>query len=103
MNKILFLLSVVAVLAVFTAFSNSDVKKKSLRVAFYNVENLFDTLDDPNTLDEEFTPNSKKKYTEERYADKLSKLAKGFDAMDYPDLIGVCEVEKWKTSRCYWI
>ena len=36
---------------------NSDVEE--LVVAFYNVENLFDTIDDGATLDEDFTPGGK--------------------------------------------
>ena len=33
---------------------------KPLRIAFYNVENLFDTKDDADVKDEEFTPGSEK-------------------------------------------
>jgi hypothetical protein len=29
---------------------------KSLSIGFYNVENLFDAVDDPKTLDDYFTP-----------------------------------------------
>lgn len=28
-------------------------------IAFYNVENLFDTFDDPKTFDDDFTPEGK--------------------------------------------
>ena len=45
-------------------------------VAFYNVENLFDTEDDPKTFDEDFTPNGKQKWTTERYQEKIKKIAK---------------------------
>ncbi|MEG2790824.1 MAG: hypothetical protein RSA98_04450, partial [Odoribacter sp.] len=34
---------------------------------FYNVENLFDTTDDPLTADEEFTPQGNKYWTKARY------------------------------------
>ena len=64
-----------------------------LRVAFYNVENLFDTEDDPQTLDEEFTPQGKKKYTAARYAEKLDRLAEVIQRLDYPAVIGLSEVE----------
>ncbi len=63
------------------------------RAAFYNVENLFDTLDQVDKSDEEFTPNGKKKWNTERYYDKLTKLSKVVDAMDYPSIFGLCEVE----------
>ena len=65
----------------------------SYRVAFYNVENLFDTVDDPATPDEEFLPESKKNWTPERYQKKLDHLAKVVEGMGYPALIGLAEVE----------
>ena len=36
-------------------------------IAFYNLENLFDTLDTPGVLDEEFTPEGPNKWTGKRY------------------------------------
>lgn len=68
-------------------------------IGFYNLENLFDTIDDPNTLDDDFTPNGFKKWSMKRYKRKLYKLAKtiseiGDDAqLSPPVLIGVAEVE----------
>lgn len=75
-----------------TTFS-SDAK--SLSVAFYNVENLFDLEDDPNTYDEEFTPSGKKAWTKDRYDTKLLHLGKVVSSIDsnMPDLFGMCEVE----------
>ena len=69
------------------------------RVAFYNVENLFDTEDDPNRQDEEFLPDSKKQWTAERYQDKLSKLAQVVAALNYPVLLGLAEVENEAVLR----
>lgn len=64
------------------------------RVAFYNVENLFDTIDDPaNPGDDEFLPTSKKNWTPERYQKKLDHLARVVEGMGYPALLGVAEVE----------
>ena len=68
-------------------------EKTNLRIGFYNVENLFDTKDNPNKPDEEFTPNSDKKWTLERYEAKLNSLGKVIKAMEMPALLGVCEVE----------
>ena len=39
-------------------------------VVFYNVENLFDTENDPNTEDDEFTPEGNKKWDSEKYLKK---------------------------------
>lgn len=64
------------------------------RVAFYNVENLYDNLDDPNnTGDDEFLPKSKKQYTAERYQKKLEHLAKVVEGLGYPAMMGMAEVE----------
>jgi predicted extracellular nuclease len=68
-----------------------------LFVASWNVENLFDTLDDPRVeLDEEFTPTAPKKWTDERYQTKLRNLAQVIRKMNDnqgPDILGLCEIE----------
>jgi predicted extracellular nuclease len=76
-----------------------STKENIFRVMFYNVENLFDTLDDPTKNDNDFLPESKKNWTDERLSHKLKQIAKvvesvGIDRM--PDLIGLCEVENKK-------
>ncbi|HNW50015.1 MAG TPA: endonuclease [Prolixibacteraceae bacterium] len=66
------------------------------RVMFYNVENLFDTQDDPATSDNEFLPNGKKHWTNTRYYQKQNRIAQVIIAAredDYPDVIGLCEIE----------
>ena len=63
---------------------------------FYNVENLFDTIDDPRRNDNSFLPNSKKKWNTERYFNKLEKLERVFSTINsdkMPNLIGLCEIE----------
>lgn len=66
-------------------------------VAFWNVENLFDTVDDPAAeKDEEFTPSAPKKWTEERFEAKLKNLARVVSDMNAgrgPDVLGLSEVE----------
>jgi predicted extracellular nuclease len=80
--------------------SNGKYKKKrNLTVAFYNVENLFDTVDDPHKNDNEFLPGSKKKWTETRYTKKLEDLAKVLSSInknELPEIVGLCEVENKK-------
>ncbi|ACF13771.1 Endonuclease/exonuclease/phosphatase [Chloroherpeton thalassium ATCC 35110] len=79
----------------------SQNKPDSLLLAWWNVENLFDTTDDPQTKDEEFTPNGKKQWTEVRLAQKMKNLAQVILDMKtapiasgkMPDIIGFCEVE----------
>ena len=54
-------------LAAFVFTDSRAQGEGDLMIAFYNVENLFDTLDDPNKKDEEFTPSGEKQWNSERY------------------------------------
>lgn len=68
------------------------------QIAFYNVENLFDTQNDPATEDEQFLPKSEKKWTPKRYRTKLENIYKVLDSLDnqtytLPALVGLAEVE----------
>ena len=70
--------------------------QESFRVMFWNVENFFDTKDEPGKTDEEFLPDAIRRWTSFRYRDKLIKLAKAIVASGderVPDLVGLCEVE----------
>ncbi|MBN9483641.1 MAG: endonuclease/exonuclease/phosphatase [Bacteroidetes bacterium] len=68
-------------------------------VAFYNVENLFDTEDDPETDDDEFTPNGPMRYTNEIYRKKLHNIATVLQVLGDKKnkegiaLLGMAEVE----------
>ena len=72
---------------------NEVITQKNFRIGFYNVENLFDTINIDGKADEEFTPKSKKKWNTKRYFKKLNDLAKVVDGMNYPAILGLCEVE----------
>ena len=71
-------------------------------VAFYNLENLFDVTDDPNTLDEDFLPDSEKGWNRKRYEKKIFKLGNVISNIGFsktrrpPVLVGVAEVENKK-------
>ena len=71
-------------------------------IAFYNVENLFDTINDPTTFDDGRTPEGKYRWTPERYRDKLSRIARVISEIGAevsgasPDIIGLCEVENYE-------
>jgi len=84
----------------FSSFFKKKSKKNNLHtIGFYNLENLFDTIDDPDTLDDDFTPTGSKKWTNKRYKKKLYKLAKTISKLgiestgNVPVLLGVAEVE----------
>ncbi|QKX04631.1 endonuclease/exonuclease/phosphatase family protein [Aquimarina sp. TRL1] len=68
-------------------------------LGFYNLENLFDTINNPNTFDDDRTPDGADHWTKKRYQNKLKNLSKviadiGIDqAKNTPVLLGVAEVE----------
>ena len=74
----------------------SQVAQKEFQVMFYNVENLFDTVDDPFTADDEFTPQGVRRWSNRRYNAHLQQTAKVIHAAggwSTPALVGMCEVE----------
>jgi len=80
------------------SFANADNEEKKLReisIGFYNVENLFDTFDDPEKDDDEFLPSSDREWTPERYTDKVVKLSTVISKLgnSLPTIVGLCEVE----------
>ncbi|KRO86805.1 MAG: endonuclease/exonuclease/phosphatase family protein [Bacteroidetes bacterium] len=83
------------------SFAQLDSSKKySINtIAFYNVENLFDTINDPKTFDDDRTPKGKDKWTSIVYKKKSKNIAKviseiGRDITNTgPSIIGLCEIE----------
>jgi len=69
---------------------------RTLRIVFWNAENLFDTLNDPHTRDDEYTPEGARRWNTYRYYLKLKNLAQTLVALgewEPPAVIGLCEVE----------
>lgn len=104
MKKLKYIVLFLALSAVSTTtvLGQKNTEKKDLQIrtiAFYNLENLFDTIDDPKKNDDEFTPKGTNSYTSAVYKDKLEKLARviseiGADlSKNSPVVIGVCEIE----------
>ncbi|HPT31212.1 MAG TPA: endonuclease/exonuclease/phosphatase family protein [Prolixibacteraceae bacterium] len=69
-------------------------------IAFYNLENLFDTIDTPDVLDEEFTPGGPNRWTGERYKEKIGNMALAISRIGEeegwkggPAILGVSEIE----------
>ena len=91
------LLSVFVIFTLFLVSCQTYTKvNPPFTVAFYNVENLFDTIDAPNKMDEEFMPVEPKNWNTVRYNKKLADLARVITAIDsikLPVLVGVCEIE----------
>lgn len=88
----------IALFAITTA--QSQGKKYIVHtVAFYNFENLFDTINGPN-YDEEWLPNGAQNWTSKKYHKKLVNLSKvlseigtGENPNNAPTLIGGAEIE----------
>jgi len=83
-------------LLTFTPLCAQEKKQPTALVMFYNVENLFDPLNDPLTLDDDFTPEGSYRWTWNRLRAKQDGIAKviiAAGAGDAPLLIGLCEVE----------
>ena len=64
-------------------------------VAFYNTENLFDTIPSRSTYDEDMLPLADKRWNSERYTAKLQIISQTLASIsdDYPTIIGLAEVE----------
>ncbi len=85
------------------SFQKASLQTKHTKVciiAFYNLENLYDTINNPLVNDDDFTPSGIKQYTGKIYKDKLTKLATviskiGTDISPTtgPALLGVAEIE----------
>lgn len=87
------LLSLLCVSAMLIAFA-----QKPYKVVFYNLENLFDTINDPNKNDEEYLPEGARKWTTYRYNQKQANMSRVlFDIAlvdkNFPTVIGVSEIE----------
>lgn len=84
------------------ALSQEKVNYKIACIGFYNLENLFDTLDDPNTNDEEYLPDGANKWDSTKYANKLlnmSTVIADIATEITPDglaVLGVAEIENRK-------
>lgn len=92
---------IIALFIVLFAISSAQSQQKKFMVhtvAFYNFENLFDTINNPNN-DEEWLPNGAQNWTSKKYKQKLENLARVLSEIgtgenpNSPTLIGGCEIE----------
>ncbi|BAO75385.1 endonuclease [Winogradskyella sp. PG-2] len=93
------LLLLLAIVSFSGALAQQDKKFKIHTVAFYNLENLFDTINDPLKFDEASPIMEMKANRSEVYKKKIKNMARvianiGADqANNSPAVIGVCEIE----------
>lgn len=81
---------------------NKDKQYEIAGIGFYNLENLFDTIVDPDTnkiLQEDFTPHGKKNFNSEKYHKKINNMAEVISKIGtdiFPEglsILGVAEIE----------
>lgn len=95
------LMSLVSALAQTAKNSRNDKQKYSTyAIAFYNQENLFDTIDDPLINDQDFLPNGVYHWNTEKYRAKIHNMSTVLrqiatdKGLKYgPAVIGLAEVE----------
>lgn len=79
-----------------------DAQEKQFKIhtiAFYNVENLFDTINDSGKSDDDYLPKGRESWTGEKYKIKLANIARVLSEIgtdennDVPAVIGLAEIE----------
>ena len=89
-------------LVLLTLGVTAQTKTEVYPIAFYNVENLFDTQRDLSIQDEDFTPSGRNNWTDDKYTKKLNNLASVINMLGKETsssgavIIGVAEVENRK-------
>jgi len=100
--KVLFRSAIAAIfMACLLPIQQVQAQKKFIihTVAFYNLENLFDTINDPLINDDEWTPLGNQRWTTTKYQNKLANLSRVLtdigtgDNPEPPVVIGAAEVE----------
>ncbi len=91
------LISGIVAFILFTSIcmGQSEPVDSGIRIMFYNVENLFDTLNS-ELDDDEFLPDGLRRWDPYRYKRKLNNISKviaSSGSWKPPDIIGLCEIE----------
>ncbi len=77
-------------------FCGSAAAQSVFRVMSYNVENFFDTEDNPELSDDEFLPDGNRRWNMKRYLHKMYQTSRVIAAAGEwytPALVALCEVE----------
>ncbi len=89
-------ISLIVIIALLSSVSLIAQNKQAV-IAFYNLENLFDTIDDPKTWDEQFLPNGDYQWNTQRYLKKLDNMATVISRIAKSQgnitMLGVSEIE----------
>ncbi|MCK9613800.1 MAG: endonuclease [Bacteroidales bacterium] len=96
MKKLLSGIFIFLVFFTFFVSAQKNYNQKEITVVFYNCENFFDTINNPNTQDDEFLPEHKKNWNTQKYHKKIehiSKVISSIDSLAFPAIIGLSEIE----------
>lgn len=99
MNRKLLFLFIAALLLTFSSAVAQGHKARVYGVAFYNLENLFDTINNNGKYDLEFSPGGSKAWDGKKYWKKIHNMAYAISHMttrttpEGPAVIGLSEVE----------
>ena len=91
-----FMLLCIFLLIASSSFGQKSPAETEFSFMFYNVENLFDCVDDSLTNDDEFTPGGIRNWNTFKLYEKLDRLSKVILAAgkwNQPVVVGLCEVE----------
>lgn len=98
MRRIKFILLVALITDLFVLQAQERLMKVGC-IGFYNLENIYDTINDPLIDDEEFTPQGAARWNTHKYQLKLKRMSEAIQSigLDYtPDgaaILGLAEVE----------
>lgn len=74
-------------------------------IAFYNTENFFDIYDDPQKHENEYTPKGSRRWTPQRYRNKVGKISSVLSEIgkketgEPPFIIGLAEIENKRVLK----
>ena len=80
-------------------YAQRHYRQTQVLIGFYNCENFYDTTNQLNVVDEDFLPNSEKKYTQFVYENKVTSLANVIHSLGVIEnvngiaLLGLAEIE----------
>ncbi len=81
---------------------NDSPRENSIRIGFYNMENLYDIENDSLKNDDAFTPDGDNHWNKSRYYRKINNLGKVISTIggwEAPEILGMCEVENIKVVK----
>ena len=76
----------------------NTIHEQTVSIAFYNTENMADTIANDQTGNYEFTPTGKYRWDSDKYLTKVHNIARVIDDLN-ADIIGLCEIENENVLR----